>query len=117
MACLGTFEVLPVLVSDRSHPSYGRGETPGDALSQPVSCRMSVWSTGRFAGRNRLQGEIRKLLLTVNMIQRSNLLTEVPLKEKRRGKGQISQKKCFHCICPHPHITKTTSVAFLPEGF
>jgi len=76
----------------------------------------SLWSTGRFTDRNKCRGEICKSFLTVSMIQRSNLLTEVPLKNKRGGKGRISRNGCFHRIFPHLHIPKTTWVAFRPEG-
>lgn len=77
---------------------------------------LSIWSTGRFTDRNECQGEICKSFLTVNMIQKSSFLDEVPLKNKSRGKGQIPQKQCFHCFSPHLHITKTTLVAFWLEG-
>lgn len=45
-----------------------------------------MWSTGRFTDRNKYQGEICKSFLTVNMIQGSDLLPEVPLKKKKQKK-------------------------------
>lgn len=71
----------------------------------------SMWSTGRFTERNECQGEICKWFLTVNVIQRSDLLTEVPLKTKEGGKGKYLRRNAFTAFLPI-----FTSVAFWPEG-
>lgn len=72
----------------------------------------SLWSAGGFTDGSKCQGDICKSFLTVNMIQGSDLVTEVPLKNKRRGKGQIFQKECFRSISPCLHISESTSVTF-----